>query len=102
MPYSAPALGVGLRLRSRRVRADRSHSSTVRLALIAALLAALAGFFGATVGDDTQPWAWFGQGPGPATGSVIRSPGDAVSSSTADAGAASSSAPPRAVAPPRS
>lgn len=56
MPHSAPALGAGLRLRSRRVRSDRSQLSTARLALIAALLAALAGFLGSMVRDDWLPW----------------------------------------------
>lgn len=61
MPYSAPALGVGLRLRSRRVRSDRSQQSTSKLALIAAVLAALAGFLGSTVREESLPW--FGRGP---------------------------------------
>ena len=53
MPYSASALGVGLRLRSRRVRSDRTQPrSTFRLALIAAVLAALAGFLGSSLRDD--------------------------------------------------
>jgi hypothetical protein len=56
MPYSAPALGQGLRLRSRRVRSDHTQASTLRLALIAAILAALVGFIGSMVRDDTLPW----------------------------------------------
>jgi hypothetical protein len=60
MPYSAPALGVGLRLRSRRVRSDRSQQSTSKLALIAAVLAGLAGFLGSTVREESLPW--FGRG----------------------------------------
>src|SRR6266542_625848 len=56
MPHSAPALGAGLRLRSRRVRSDRSELSTAKLAVIAALLAALAGFLGSMVRDDWLPW----------------------------------------------
>src|SRR6187200_2178949 len=53
MPYSASALGVGLRLRSRRVRSDRSQpSTTFRLALIAAVFAALAGFLGSSLRTD--------------------------------------------------
>src|SRR5580765_8387777 len=56
MAYGTPALGIGLRLRTRRERSDRSHSSTARLALIAAVLAALAGFLGASVRADGLPW----------------------------------------------
>src|SRR4051794_39138993 len=53
MPYSAAALGVGLRLRSRRVRSDRSQPLlTVRLAVIAAVCAALVGFFGSSLRAD--------------------------------------------------
>src|SRR5262245_57322950 len=56
MPYGAPALGQGLRLRSRRVRSDRSQLSTLRLATIAAVLAALVGFIGSMVREDNVPW----------------------------------------------
>jgi hypothetical protein len=53
MPYSASALGVGLRLRSRRVRSDRSQpSTTFRLALIAAVFAAIVGFLGSSLRAD--------------------------------------------------
>jgi hypothetical protein len=49
MPYSALALGhESLRLRSRRVRSDRSHRLSVRFALGLLVLASLAGFVGAT------------------------------------------------------
>ncbi len=55
MPYSAPALGQGLRLRSRRVRSDRSNGTT-RLALIAAILAALIGFLSSSLRVEALPW----------------------------------------------
>jgi hypothetical protein len=56
MSYSALALEQGLRLRSRRVRSDRPQTSTARLALIAAILAALVGFLGSSVRVEALPW----------------------------------------------
>jgi hypothetical protein len=54
MSYSALALEQGLRLRSRRVRSDRAP--TARLALIAAILAALVGFLSSSVRVEAVPW----------------------------------------------
>jgi hypothetical protein len=49
MPYSALALGhEGLRLRSRRIRSDRSHRLSSRFVMGLLVLAGLAGFVGAT------------------------------------------------------
>lgn len=56
MPYSAPALGQGLRLRERRERSDRSRVSTARLALVFAVLAAVVGFLGSSVRVEALPW----------------------------------------------
>jgi hypothetical protein len=52
MPYSARALGQEqLRLRSRRVRSNRSQRLSVWLAVVVLVLASLAGYFGASVGN---------------------------------------------------
>ena len=56
MPYSAGALGQGLRLRSRRVRSDRPQGTTARLAAIAAVLAALIGFLSSSLRVEALPW----------------------------------------------
>jgi hypothetical protein len=51
MAYSAWALGQqDLRLRSRRVRADRSHGLSVWIALAVFVATTLIGFFGASLG----------------------------------------------------
>jgi hypothetical protein len=55
VPYSAPALGHGMRLRSRRERSDRPRASTVRLALIAAIVAALIGFLSSYLRAESVP-----------------------------------------------
>ena len=50
MPYSARALGQEqLRLRSRRVRSNRSQRLSVWLAVVVLVLASLAGYFGAEI-----------------------------------------------------
>jgi len=54
MPYSALALGqAGLRLRSRRVRSDRSHRLSLRFVLILVLGASLVGFVGESLRAPT-------------------------------------------------
>jgi len=80
MSYSAPALEQGLRLRSRRVRSDRPHTSTARLALIAAILAALVGFLGSSVRVEALPW--FG---GPPAADIEPSAGIALERLSGDA-----------------
>ena len=80
MSYSAPALEQGLRLRSRRVRSDRPHASTARLALIAAILAALMGFLGSSVRVEALPW--FG---GPPAADIKPSAGIALERLSGDA-----------------
>ncbi len=68
MPHTAPALGLGLRLRSRRVRSDRPRVSTFRLAVSAALVAALIGFIGSALRDGTGlPVPWSGSRPASAS-----------------------------------
>jgi hypothetical protein len=52
MPYSARALGQeGLRLRSRRVRSNRSQRLSVHLVVAVVLVVGLGGFVGASVAD---------------------------------------------------
>jgi hypothetical protein len=62
MPYSARALGQeGLRLRSRRVRSDRSHRLSVALVLALFVVAGLLGYFGGDVitglPSVSMPWS---------------------------------------------
>ncbi len=53
MPYSARALGQeGLRLRSRRVRSDRSQRLSVPLVVVVLVVVGLGGFVGASVADS--------------------------------------------------
>src|SRR5215831_6173077 len=89
MSYSAPALEQGLRLRSRRVRSDRPHTSTARLALIAAILAALVGFLSSSVRVEALPW--FG---GPPAADVEPSAGVATETLAAAAGEPLDAVPP--------
>jgi len=48
MPYSPPAVALGLRLRTRRVRSDRPQAGIGRLALALIVLAGLVGYLGST------------------------------------------------------
>jgi hypothetical protein len=54
VPYSAPALSFGLRLRSRRVRSDRPQAPSVKLLLTTIALAGMVGFTGSILRGDTR------------------------------------------------